>query len=200
MAATGLADAGKAGTIAYRGTIYLTPVAGGGGYVPSHEFGHMFIGSGHPISMLPNQTVMSTISILQAIGPADKKAGKLIYEETFMTFPPLKYPQVDYLENILGLGFYGKSQITGTLNENPFEAEEDEEEDFTEERQDSTGDDIIDSDDASSSNDVNKNTHLKGTIYLQSDVDKKNIIASLSDILNQVISFISQKFKAIFNI
>jgi len=109
MTATGLAEPSKAGTLVYRGTIYLQPGAGGDGFIPSHEFGHMFIGSGHPTTLGLDQTIMSTFSILQTTGLADKKAGKLIYEETYMTFPLAIYPRVDYLYNILGLEFHGES-------------------------------------------------------------------------------------------
>ena len=152
MIPQGIAETSTAGTLVYRGTIYLKPGAGGGGYLPSHEFGHMFIGSGHPEIMPPNQTVMSTISILQTTGPADKKAGKLIYEQTYMTFSGILFPELDYLYNILGPGFYGEIQITGTIIGNPFEAEEDDKEDFTEEQQNSTENNIIGSDDTDSSN------------------------------------------------
>jgi len=149
----GLAESsGMAGTLVYRGVIYLKPGAGGGGLI-SHEFGHTFIGSGHPEIMPPNQTIMSRTTILQITGPADKKAGKLIYEKTFMTFSLVVFPEIDFLYNILGLGFYGESQITGTVSENLSESEEEdfteqqnstenlsesEEEDFTEDQQNST--------------------------------------------------------------
>jgi len=208
MPYTGLAYTYKAGTLVYRGTIYMQPAAGGDGYIPSHEFGHIFIGSGHPVSMPSNQTVMSTISILQTTGPADKKAGWLIYEQTYMTFPLAIYPEVDYLYNILGLEFYGENKITGAVSEYYFEAKEDEEV-STEEQ-----DDLINNKpnvDIDSSNSeyvislnsnefINNNadTSYKETIYLQSNVDKNNIITSLSNILRRVISFISQKLRSAF--
>jgi len=200
MPYAGLAETRTAGTLVYGGTIYLRLT---GDTVISHEFGHMFIGSGHPISMHPNQSVMIPGSgiYLQTTGPADKKAGKLIYEETFMIFLPNRYPSVDFVYNILGLGFYGESQGTGTLSENYFEYEEDDEKDFTEEQQDSTESNIISLDDIDSPDYVSAGTPVdKETIYLQSNEGKKSIVTSLSDILKQVISFISQKFKAIFNI
>jgi hypothetical protein len=105
--------------------------------------------------------------------------------------------------NILGLGFYGESQITGTVGEYYFEPEE---EIFTEEQQDSENN-IIGSDDiigiSNSEEFVNNNAdtlYEEETIYLQSNEDKNNIMTSLSNILKQVISFISQKLKAIFAI
>jgi len=111
MIPQGIADPDKAGTLVYRGTIYLRPLLGGtyiyNGTI-SHEFGHIFIGSGHPVT-LSDQTIMSGTSGLQTTGPADKKAGKLIYEETYMTFPLAIYPRVDCLYNILGLEFHGDS-------------------------------------------------------------------------------------------
>jgi len=217
----GLAETPAAGTLVYKGTIYLHPTYSTNRTI-SHEFGHMFIGSGDlpvSVSMPPNQSVMIKGSgiYLQTTGPADKKAGKLIYEQTFMIFLPNRFPSVDFVYNILGLGFYGENQITGTIIENPFEAEEDQEdfteqqnstenlseseeddeEDFTE-QQNSTENNIIGSDDDSSSNDVNANMPYDGTIYLQSNADKKNIITSLSNIIRQVISFISQKLKSLF--
>jgi len=118
-----------------------------------------------------------------------------------MIFLPNRYPSVDFVYNILGLGFYGESQGTGTLSENYFEYEEDDEKDFTEEQQDSTESNIISLDDIDSPDYVSAGTPVdKETIYLQSNEGKKSIVTSLSDILKQVISFISQKFKAIFNI
>lgn len=207
MIYTGLAEPRKAGGIlGYGGTVYLQPTVSGNGTIISHEFGHIFIGSGHPIAMPPNQTVMTGLTTLSTTGPADKKAGKLLYEQTYMTFPPLFYPRVDYLGNILGLGFYGESQITGTLSENYFVAEEDEEEVFTEGQQDSNENNIIGSEDitgiSNSEEFVNNNADIlyEETIYLQSNEDKNNIMTSLSNILKQVISFISQKLKAIFAI
>jgi len=199
MPYTGVAEPRKAGrSLVYGGTIYLIPGAGSGGLI-SHEFGHMFIGTGHPISMPPNQTIMSTTTVLQTTGPADKKAGKLIYEQTFMIFPLAVFPGVDYLENILGLGFYGESQITGTIIGNPFETEDDDE-DFTRDHKNSNEDSVIDFDNTGSSNDVNTNIPYDGTIYLQSNADENNIITSLSNIIRQVISFISQKLRSVFSI
>lgn len=105
MTPSGLEDHSSRGTLVYRGTIYLRLT---GDTVISHEFGHIFIGSSHPL-ILVDQSVMSKGTLLQTTGPADKKAGKLIYEETYMTFPLAKFPEVDYLYNILGLEFHGES-------------------------------------------------------------------------------------------
>jgi subtilisin-like proprotein convertase family protein len=117
--------------------------------------------------------------------------------------------------NILGLGFYGESQITGTVGEYYFEPEE---EIFTEEQQDLTEEGVIGSGNINSPNsryvvvassnlnsaglvkNYNADTLYEETIYLQSNEDKNNIMTSLSNILKQVISFISQKLKAIFAI
>jgi len=204
MPAAGIAEPRKAGgIIGYGGTVYLRLT---GNHVISHEFGHIFIGGdlNQSTSMPSNQSVMIAGSgiYLQTTGPADKKAGKLIYEQTYMTFPPLFYPRVDYLYKILGFGFYGESQITGTVSEYYFEAEEEDDEDFTEEQQNSNenniigSDNIIDSDytDSPNSGYISADMSIdKGTIYLQPSADKKNIITILSNIIKQVISFISQK-------
>lgn len=116
-----------------------------------------------------------------------------------MIFLPAKYPSVDFLYNILGLGFYGEeNQGTEILSENYFEVEENEEEDFTEEEQDLINNNMLDLNDIDSPNYVNVDLPYKGTIYLQSEVGKNNIMTSLSNILKQMISFISQKFKSIF--
>lgn len=92
------------GTLVYKGVISIVPWEADNGRVISHEFGHMFIAETHP-TILPVYTVMNLSSRLQTTGLADKKAGKLIYEPTFMTFPPSEYPTLDYLKNILGLNF-----------------------------------------------------------------------------------------------
>ena len=198
MPYTGLAETFHSGTLGSRGTIYLQPSTGSGGTTISHEFGHMFIGGSHPISMPPNQTIMTGLTTLSTTGIADKKAGKLIYEQTFMIFLPAKYPSVDFVYNILGLGFYGESQVTGTFSEYYFEAEDGDDDNFIGGQQDSDEDGVIDFDNTGSSNDVNTNTPYDGTIYLQSNADKNNIITSLSNIIRQVISFISQKIRSIF--
>lgn len=86
-----------------RGTIYMN--GGGSNAVISHEFGHMFIGSGHP-QTLPNQTVMSYSTNLFTTGPADKKAGRIIYEPTYKTLLSGEdYPSLDYINNILRKDF-----------------------------------------------------------------------------------------------
>ncbi|MBA7702396.1 hypothetical protein ES703_111163 [subsurface metagenome] len=108
MIYNGLAVPRKAGTLVYGGTVYLYPSIGLGfisNHTISHEFGHMFIGSGDlpvSVSMPSNQSVMIKGSgiYLQTTGPADQKAGKLIYEQTFMTFPLAVFPEVDYVYNI----------------------------------------------------------------------------------------------------
>ncbi len=201
----GLAEPRKAGgIIGYGGTVYLRPKFGGtyiNNRTISHEFGHIFIGGDLPVSvsMPSNQSIMIAGTPLSITGPADKKTGKLIYEETFMTFPLAKYPSVDYLENILGLGFYGESQITGTPNEYYFGPEEDDEEnDFTGEQQNSNDDNVIDFDNTGSFNGVNVDLPYDGTIYLQSNADKNNIMKSISNIIREVISFIGGKIKSVF--
>jgi len=109
MPYVGIAEPRKAGgIIGYGGTVYLRLT---GNAVISHEFGHIFIGGDLPVSvsMPSNQSIMITGTLLSTTGLADKKVGKLIYEQTYMTFPPLFYPRVDYLYKILGLGFYEES-------------------------------------------------------------------------------------------
>lgn len=204
MPYAGLAEPRKAGgIIGYGGTVYLRLT---GNHVISHEFGHIFIGGdlNQSTSMPPNQSVMIAGSgiYLQTTGPADKKTGKLLYEQTYMTFPPLLVPRVDYLYKILGLGFYGENQIAGTINEYYFETEDDDSDDdnFTGDHQNSNEDGVIDFDNTGSSNGVNADIPYDGTIYLQSDADKNNIITSLSNIIRQVISFISQKLRSVFSI
>jgi len=199
MKYVGIAEPRKAGTLVYGGTIYLRLT---GDTVISHEFGHIFIGcdlNQSIISMPSNQSIMISGTLLSTTGIADKKAGKLIYDQTFMTFPPAVFPEVDYVYNILGLGFYGESQITGTFSENYFVVEDDEE-DFTGEHQNSDGDNVIDFDNTGSFNGVNADLLYDGTIYLQSNADENNIITSLSNIIRQVISFISQKLRSVFSI
>ncbi|MBA7619909.1 hypothetical protein ES703_27251 [subsurface metagenome] len=208
MPYSGLAEPRKAGgIIGYGGTVYLRPLLGGtyihNGTI-SHEFGHIFIGGdlNQSTSMPSNQSVMIAGTPLSTTGPADKKVGKLIYEQTYMTFPPLFYPRVDYLYKILGLGFYGESQITGTIIGSPFEDEDDNSDDdnFVGGQQDSDGDNVIDFDNTGSFNGVNADLLYDGTIYLQSNADENNIITSLSNIIRQVISFISQKLRSVFSI
>jgi hypothetical protein len=81
-----------------RGTIYLNPSAI---IITSHEFGHLFIAAGHPTSLY-GKSVMANPVPISTTGPADKKAGKIIYEPTYMIFPQIGYPHVDDLENLLG--------------------------------------------------------------------------------------------------
>jgi PKD repeat protein len=53
-------------------------------FVISHEFGHAFIASsGEAWTALPSYTVMSATPASAFPGPADIKAGKLIYEDTY---------------------------------------------------------------------------------------------------------------------
>ena len=105
LGVAGLTDNYKAGTIVYKGIISLRSSAVNSMMVISHEFGHMFIGSKHPISINPNESVMTLTTTLNNTGPADKKAGMLVYEPTFMIFSELEYPNVDYLWNILRTDF-----------------------------------------------------------------------------------------------
>lgn len=100
----GLTEPHKSGTIGSGGTIYMNPIAHREGTLP-HEFGHMFLGTGHPISMTSGETVMTNPSTIPKTGLADKKAGMLIYEPTFMVFPGAEYPHVDSLWNILRADF-----------------------------------------------------------------------------------------------
>lgn len=88
--------------LTWGGVIYLLPYAGSNGTITSHEFGHIFIGGGHPTSLPLDQSVMRLLPVITTTGPADKKAGKIIYERNFMTFPPSSYPRLDNLDNILG--------------------------------------------------------------------------------------------------
>ena len=96
----GLTDSYKTGTLEYGATIYLLPGAGSNGRIVSHEFGHTFTGPGHP-TVIPGQTVMNLSTALQTTGQADRKAGAIIYEPTFMTSQGGSLAHVDYLGNIL---------------------------------------------------------------------------------------------------
>ena len=53
--------------------------------------------------MFPDYNIMDPSSKLQEEGPANKKAGKLIYELTFMILTPS--PHVDYFSNTLSMNF-----------------------------------------------------------------------------------------------
>jgi hypothetical protein len=106
MPVAGFADKGKLGKLVSRGTIYVAPDALFNMGVFSHEAGHMFLGDGHITSINPDKSIMNVstgLSTISTTGPADKKAGKMIYEPTFMVFPQTGYPHVDNLENLLGL-------------------------------------------------------------------------------------------------
>jgi hypothetical protein len=74
------------------------------GGIIAREFGHAFIGSGEP-EMIPYQTIMNTSSHLRTVGYADKEAGRIIYEPTFMIPAGILPAHVDRLENILGSKF-----------------------------------------------------------------------------------------------
>lgn len=90
------------GGIISRGTIYLRPAGLYDGLI-SHEFGHMFGGAFHPTSLY-GQSVMANPVPIPTTGLADNKAGKLLYEQTFIIdqFPGEVPPSVDFLDNILG--------------------------------------------------------------------------------------------------
>jgi len=103
--ALGLTENYRVGTIVYSGTIYITPNSVDNGTVVSHEFGHMFLGTTHPTHINSNQSVMNILTTLQTTGIADKKAGMVIYEPTFMVYPSLVVPNVDRIDNLLGLSF-----------------------------------------------------------------------------------------------
>ena len=104
LGSAGRGDPYYAGTLVYKWVIYMDPNSEGNRRVISHEFGHTFTGTGHPI-ILPDQTVMNLSTNLENTGIADKKAGMIIYEPKFMVFPRLEYPHVDYLWNILRTDF-----------------------------------------------------------------------------------------------
>ncbi len=108
MKENGLTERFRTGrSLVSRGVIYLKLGAGDG--TISHEFGHMFIGGGHPTIFGPDQTIMNSSTTLSTPGPADKKAGKIVYEPTFMVvLPEFGFPSVDDLENILGLRLINK--------------------------------------------------------------------------------------------
>ncbi|PIR50200.1 hypothetical protein COU79_00765 [Candidatus Peregrinibacteria bacterium CG10_big_fil_rev_8_21_14_0_10_54_7] len=80
------------------------------GAIFSHEFGHVFIGSGHPGS-LKQDSNMQTLNRSSKMGPADKKAGYIIYEPTLMRTVHLGPVERDvFLDNVLGLDFTPKQQ------------------------------------------------------------------------------------------
>ena len=100
MVENGLTERCRSGvSLSSCGTIYLKPGVGAG--TISHEFGHLLIGPGHPLTLL-GQTVMSSSTVLSITGPADKKAGKIIYQPIFMTLlPDQVFPSLDLLNKIL---------------------------------------------------------------------------------------------------
>ena len=176
------------------GDFSLTPRA------PAHEIFHTTEMYGHTQIFNSTQSIMTAVAVPGVpITPrfADMKLAKAIYEDTYKHGVGMK--NWLRLESILGLGFYGEIQITGTLSESPFEAEDDDE-DFIGDHQNSNEDSIIDFDNTGSSNDVNANTPYDGTIHLQSNADKNNIMTSLSNIIRRVISFVSQKLRSVFSI
>ncbi|MGA2130183.1 MAG: hypothetical protein ABSG05_01025 [Candidatus Pacearchaeota archaeon] len=91
----------------YGAVVYLDPWSDSlhiNGGIIAREFGHAFIGSGEP-EMIPYQTIMNTSSHLRTVGYADKEAGRIIYEPTFMIPAGILPAHVDRLENILGSKF-----------------------------------------------------------------------------------------------
>ncbi|MCX6749225.1 MAG: hypothetical protein NTW17_00570 [Candidatus Pacearchaeota archaeon] len=104
LSSSGLTEPYRVGTLVHKGTIYLNPFRSGGG-TRSHEFGHMIIGTGHPDSMAVGETVMANPIMITTTGPADKKAGAIIYQPSFMVFSSQEYPSVDNIGNILGANF-----------------------------------------------------------------------------------------------
>ena len=90
-----------------RGTIRLGWSAGNiDGPAISHEFGHVFIGSGHP-STLQENSVMSTgyfsRGTLLIVGAADKKQASILNNKEFVNDYGREYAQVDHYGRILGL-------------------------------------------------------------------------------------------------
>jgi len=102
MSAAGLAQYLNYGRLIKGGVIYMS--GGGSNAVISHEFGHMFLGTGHPTVFGSDQTVMNASADRLNMGSADKKAGWIIYEPTFMILESGLY-HVDGLENILALNW-----------------------------------------------------------------------------------------------
>ncbi len=102
---TGMTDDFGIGT-EYGAVVYLAPEKSDSLYfyngVVAFEFGHVFTGGGEPV-MFPDYNIMDPSSKLQEEGPANKKAGKLIYELTFMILTPS--PHVDYFSNTLSMNF-----------------------------------------------------------------------------------------------
>jgi len=167
-----------------------------------HEFGHISGLPGHAETLPQELTIMRNIlvpSYPANLRFADIKTAKAIYEDNYKHGMGM----MNWLRlgSILGLNFYGESQITGTFNEYYSKVEEED----SEEQQDSNENNIIGSEDIASISNSNRLVNnadilYEETIYLQSNEDKNNIITSLSDILKRVISFISQKLKSVFAI
>jgi uncharacterized membrane protein len=103
---SGLAVPVKTGaSLVTGGTVYMK--GGGSNGLISHEFAHLFLGLGHNTILDLSQTVMRISgNTLTTTGPADKAAGRLIYEPTFMTVLPwFGFWSVDLLGHVLGLDF-----------------------------------------------------------------------------------------------
>ena len=65
--------------------------------------GHLFISANHPTSLY-GESIMtkSWITTVNKPGPADKKLGKIVYDETYLVKPEyLTFQRPDYIKNIL---------------------------------------------------------------------------------------------------
>lgn len=103
LSKSGIAYPDKKGlSLVSRGTIYLHSDLNNENlnHTLSHEFGHMFIGMGHPTALGPGQSVMDTTITLPTTGPADKKAGWINYGYITKLHGQV-YPSVDLFNNFL---------------------------------------------------------------------------------------------------
>lgn len=101
------------------GTIRIHPTSSSGrigSKALSHEFGHIFMGPGHP-ETLHTDTVMSYLGgSSQTIGPADKKQAKILNTKDYVVFPEYDWPRIDHIGNILGL-YVGSEDYIVVANE-----------------------------------------------------------------------------------
>ncbi|MBU1252700.1 MAG: hypothetical protein KJ905_01345, partial [Nanoarchaeota archaeon] len=112
------------GVLTVGGAVYI----GGGHLIPpktmgqtlSHEFGHIFMGPGHP-NTLHKETVMTYNNAPLDMGQADKKQSKILNQKDF-TYRPISRsdgyvfaPRMDFIGNIMNL-YIGSEGTTLILN------------------------------------------------------------------------------------
>jgi len=76
----------------------------------SHEFGHIFMGDGHPWTL----TGESVLERNPTVGPADKKQAMILNNKEFVNDYGQEYAQIDHYGRILGL-YLGKEDYKVTL-------------------------------------------------------------------------------------